>query len=36
MPRKMTVRQKIELQIARAKGEEAFLPREFRTLGRDD
>jgi hypothetical protein len=32
MPRKLTVRQKIEQRIARKKGEDAFLPREFRAL----
>jgi hypothetical protein len=36
MPRKLTVRQKIEQRIARKKGEDAFLPREFKTLGGED
>lgn len=36
MPRKLTVRQKIEKRIARKKGEDAFLPREFKTLGGED
>jgi Family of unknown function (DUF6088) len=36
MPRKLTIRQKIEQRIARKKGEDAFLPREFKSLGGED
>jgi hypothetical protein len=36
MPRKQTLRQKIEQRIARKKGEDVFLTREFRQLGGAD
>lgn len=36
MSRKHTIREKIEQQIARKKGEDAFLTREFKALGGDD
>ncbi len=36
MPRKHTIREKIERQIARKKGEDVFLTREFKTLGGED
>ena len=36
MSRKHTIREKIEQQIARKKGEDAFLTREFKTLGGED
>jgi hypothetical protein len=36
MPRSKTLREKIEGRIARKKGEDVFLPREFRDLGGED
>jgi hypothetical protein len=36
MPRKRTLREKIEQRIARKKGEDVFLTREFKTLGGED
>ncbi len=36
MPRKQTLRQKIEQWIARKKGEDVFLTREFKQLGGAD
>jgi hypothetical protein len=36
MPRKHTLREKIEQRIARKKGEDVFLTREFKTLGGED
>lgn len=36
MPRAKTLRQKIEERIARKKGEDVFLPREFTDLGGED
>jgi hypothetical protein len=36
MPRKQTLRQKIEQRIARKKGEDVFLTREFKQLGGAD
>lgn len=36
MPRKLTLRQKIEQQIARKKGDDVFLTREFKKLGGQD
>jgi hypothetical protein len=36
MPRKRTLREKIEQRIARKKGEDVFLPREFTNLGGED
>lgn len=36
MLRKQTLRQKIEQRIARKKGEDVFLTREFKTLGGED
>ncbi len=36
MPRKNTLRQKIERQIARRKNEDVFLTREFKKLGGED
>ena len=36
MPRKQTLRQKIEKRIARRKGEDVFLTREFKKLGGED
>jgi hypothetical protein len=36
MPRKQTLRQKIEHRIARRKGEDVFLTREFKKLGGED
>ena len=36
MPRSKTLREKIEARIARRKGEDVFLPREFRDLGGED
>jgi hypothetical protein len=36
MPRKRTLREKIEQRIARKKNEDVFLTREFKTLGGDD
>lgn len=36
MPRQPTLRKKIEQRIARKKGEDVFLTREFRTLGGED
>jgi hypothetical protein len=36
MPRKQTLRQKIEQKIARKKGEHVFLTREFKKLGGED
>ena len=36
MPRKHTLREKMEQRIARKKGEDVFLTREFKTLGGED
>jgi hypothetical protein len=36
MPRKQTLRQRIEQWIARKKGEDVFLTREFKKLGGED
>src|SRR5882757_3319104 len=36
MPRSKTLREKIEQQIARRKGEDVFLTREFKKLGGED
>ena len=36
MPRKQTMREKIEQRIARKKGDDAFLTREFTKLGGED
>jgi hypothetical protein len=36
MPRKQTLRQKVEQRIARKKGEDVFLTREFKKLGGED
>ena len=36
MPRKQTMREKIEQRIARKKGDDAFLTREFTKLGVED
>ncbi|MBR0969695.1 DUF6088 family protein [Bradyrhizobium japonicum] len=36
MPRKLTLRQKIEHRIARKEGEDVFLTREFKKLGGED
>ena len=36
MPRKHTLREKIEKRIAGKKGEDVFLTREFKTLGGED
>jgi Family of unknown function (DUF6088) len=36
MPRKKTLRQKIEQRITRRKGEDVFLTREFKRLGGED
>ena len=36
MPRKQTLRQKIEQRITRQKGEDVFLTREFKQLGGED
>jgi hypothetical protein len=36
MPRPKTLRQKIENRIARKKGDDVFLPREFSNLGGED
>jgi hypothetical protein len=36
MPRKHTLREKIEQRIARKKGEDVFLTREFKNLGGED
>src|ERR1700690_1747954 len=36
MPRKHTLREKIEQRIARKKGDDVFLTREFKTLGGED
>jgi hypothetical protein len=36
MPRRQTLREKIERRIARKKGEDVFLTREFKTLGGED
>lgn len=36
MPRQPTLRKKIEQRIARKKGEDVFLTREFKTLGGED
>lgn len=36
MPRKQTLRQKIEQRIARSKGEDVFLTREFKKFGGED
>lgn len=36
MPRQKTLRDKIEARIARKKGEDVFLPREFTDLGGED
>ena len=36
MPRKQTLRRKIEQRIARKKGEDVFLTREFKKLGGED
>jgi hypothetical protein len=36
MPQRRTLREKIETRIARKRGEDVFLPREFRDLGGED
>src|SRR5882762_1815422 len=36
MPRPKTLRERIETRIARKRGEDVFLPREFRDLGGED
>ena len=36
MRRKKTLRERIEERIARKRGEDVFLPREFRDLGGED
>ena len=36
MPRRMTLREKIEARIARKTGDDVFLTREFRSLGGED
>jgi Family of unknown function (DUF6088) len=36
MPRRKTLREKIEQRVARNKGEDVFLTREFRKLGGED
>jgi len=36
MPRKQTLREKIEQRIARKRNEDVFLTREFKTLGGED
>ncbi len=36
MPRKLTMREKIERQIARKQGDDVFLTREFKRLGGED
>ena len=36
MPRRKTLRNKIEQRVARNKGEDVFLTREFRKLGGED
>ena len=36
MPRQKTLREKIKERIARKKGDDVFLPREFSNLGGED